>query len=111
MAWLKRPTVPAVENLTHLLEPGWDGGKVTAGHTGGVVTLTAENLTREEDGTGWVALLILPGRLQPFQRLLGQRMTFRGREVRIDQSGTVLITDPRAIADHLDVTYVAKGGA
>lgn len=102
---------PQVTDLTHLLEEGWTGGKVVVGESAGVVTLAAENLTRDEDGEGRTVLIVLPEDLQPVQRLLGARFTFRGREWRIDSSGAVQITDPRSITDHLDVTYVARGGA
>lgn len=107
---LLRPS-PTVEDLTPLLASGWTGGTVIAGVSGGVVTLTAENLTRAADATGSIDLLTLPTRLQPVRRLLGQRYTFRGKQVSMTLAGTITITDPRGIADHLDLTYVAKGGA
>lgn len=112
MGWIKRAKPsPRVTDLSHLLEPGWTGGKVVVGESAGVVTLAAENLTRDDDGQDRIDLIVLPEYLQPVQRLLGARFTFRGREWRIDSSGTVQITDPRSITDHLDVTYVARGGA
>lgn len=111
MAWLKRSTIPTVEDLTHLLEEGWTGGKITAVRSAdGTVTIHANSLTRGEASTGNVPLFRLPGPLRPVEHKYGDR-TLRGMQLRILSSGQVQITDPVAILDYASSTYVAKGGA
>lgn len=106
---LARPA-PRVTDLTHLLEPGWTGGKITAVQSGdGTVSIHANSLTRDEAGTGNVLLCTLPAELRPVEHKYGDH-TLRGRAFRILNSGSVQITDPVAILDYASSTYVAKGG-
>lgn len=102
---------PTVHDLTDLLEPGWTGGKLTLVEApGGVVTLHANSLTRDEAGAGNVLLLMLPSRFRPVEHKYGDR-TMRGSDVRVLNSGHVQITAPTTILDYASPTWVPRGGA
>lgn len=107
---LPKPT-PRVIELSHLLEPDWTGGKITAAQSAdGTVTIHTNSLTRSEAGTGNVLLFMLPNELRPVEHKYGDR-TLRGLDFRVLNSGHVQITNPVAILDYASSTYVAKGGA
>lgn len=107
---LARP-VPRVTDLTHLLETGWTGGKITAVQSAdGSITLHANSLTRDQAGTGNVLLFMLPAELRPVEHKYGDR-TMRGLDFRVLNSGHVQITNPASILDYASSTYVPRGGA
>lgn len=111
MPWLKRFSTPTVEDLSHLLGPGWTGGRVrVARAAGGAVTITVNNLARAEDATGTTLLLTLPLSLMPVDHIYGL-ITLRGYRVRCLSTGAISIDDPTASLDYLSLTYVPKGGA
>lgn len=113
MAFWNRLAKPAprVIDLTHLLETGWTGGKITAVQSaGGTVTIHTNSLTRDEAGTGNVLLFMLPNELRPVEHKYGDR-TLRGHDFRVLNSGHVQITNPVTILDYASSTYAARGGA
>lgn len=113
MAFWNRLAKPAprVIDLTHLLELGWTGGKITAVQAAsGTVTLHANSLTRDEVASGNVLLFMLPSELRPVEHKYGDR-TLRGYDFRILNSGQVQITNPVTILDYASSTYVTRGGA
>lgn len=113
MAFWNRLAKPAprVIDLTHLLELGWTGGKLTAVQSAdGTVTIHTNSLTRDEAGTGNVLLFMMPIELRPLEHKYGDR-TLRGLDFRVLNSGHVQITNPVTILDYASSTYVTRGGA
>lgn len=113
MAFWNRLAKPAprVIDLTHLLELGWTGGKITAVQSAdGTVTIHTNSLTRDEAGTGNVLLFMMPNELRPLEHKYGDR-TLRGLDFRVLNSGHVQITNPVTILDYASSTYVTRGGA
>ncbi|MGO2360391.1 MAG: hypothetical protein ACTH6N_04590 [Brachybacterium tyrofermentans] len=103
MAWIRKPAA-ATQDLTSVIEPGWQPGTVTARRAGNVVTVDVQAISRTEVGTGTVSILALPLGYRPAANLYGT--SFRGYRTRCLTGGALAVDAPGLSVDYLHFTFI-----